>query len=297
MLIPHHWLGFILLAVLMSPACAVPLERRNVHYHMKLLNVNGLEVEKITSGAQEHLRISITSLAKEMGDGGVPTIDHSPHLLDMIPTFNPSAILYYGLEGGKHCSSSADKTTLVTCFGFVVSLPKDLDNLDLPVILFSAVISRTVDGNGLSSFQVFHQPLPAELTSEQLEKAKVLRDTVYSKFLVMFVPIHRWVILMAHGTRGDEAPDPVVKDAAAVLLRSRRRKAQKGTIPLQMERLRGGGTPVPKKEGDLEKAMEGLQIEKAPEKNRKRPLDHDVDKMQGLQFESGDKNGKKQKTR
>ncbi|KAF9071508.1 hypothetical protein BDP27DRAFT_1419071 [Rhodocollybia butyracea] len=211
MLLTHHWLGFILLAVLISPACAAPLERRNVHYHMTLVDINGLEVETIQIEAKDHLHISITSLAKEMGDGGVPTvIDHSPDLLDIDTSFSPTTMLYYRLKGGKHCSRSADKATLITCFGFVVSSPKDKDH---PAIMFGTVISCTVDEKG-HSFHVFHQPIPAGITGEQLKRARELEEDVYFDFLTKFVLIKQWVMWMDQG-KGNQAPDPVVKRAAA----------------------------------------------------------------------------------
>ncbi|KAF9026436.1 hypothetical protein BDP27DRAFT_1456642 [Rhodocollybia butyracea] len=93
----------------MSLACAAPLERRNVHYHMTSVDINGLEVKTIQIEAKDHLHISITSLAKEMGDGGVPTIHHSPDLLDIDTSFGPTTMLYYRLEGASTAAVAPTK--------------------------------------------------------------------------------------------------------------------------------------------------------------------------------------------
>ncbi|KAF9074082.1 hypothetical protein BDP27DRAFT_1416761 [Rhodocollybia butyracea] len=222
MFLTHHWLRFILLAVLMSPACAAPLERRDVKYKLKSLDKHG-DLVMIPMNAPYELNRCVIALATEMGDGNVQDIKHEGTMTSNA-VFDPSIMLYYKLMEGRYCRVP------YTCYGSVVTPPKDKNPQE---IMFGTIISHTViPRTKKPRYYVFHQPFPAGISGAQLKSAKELREELFFEFLTEFALVRPWLMRMAfleteHATLEESDSEVVIKAGNLV----RKKMDMKTTVP------------------------------------------------------------------
>ncbi|KAF9017499.1 hypothetical protein BDP27DRAFT_1440479 [Rhodocollybia butyracea] len=166
MLLTHHWLGFVLLAVLIFPACAAPpLARRDITLaHRRIEGFLGVpDVGINLKDGPGYKKITHLSLAM-----GLATAQ-------LIKT----EMLYFKLTGGNSCAK--------ICYGYVVSNSEG--NRDMTI---SALItSRDEQGQ----YRVVRKPLPD--SRKDTATWKQTRAQQHLKFLKEFVPTKRRVVAMA----------------------------------------------------------------------------------------------------
>ncbi|KAF9059216.1 hypothetical protein BDP27DRAFT_1453429 [Rhodocollybia butyracea] len=196
MFFTRHSLAFVFLAVLVSPACAIPtpkaLVRRDAAvrvYTVQSLAEDGIQLVKTPSKVQEDIRDFIIVIAPRF-DGGQPQK-------------GSSSMHRFQLKGGKFCDSKQHWT----CVAYVF-IPTEDELAQLPPhTMFGAVIARQViTGTKDHHYREFQFP--------QSPEAKELQDKSYLDFLTT-PSIEDWVENMAKPAHN---PSDTVKKAAAILL-------------------------------------------------------------------------------
>ncbi|KAF9073162.1 hypothetical protein BDP27DRAFT_1445098 [Rhodocollybia butyracea] len=179
MLRKHHWLCFILLAVLISPAWAVPTptpEPSKTKYSVTVREENNAKVEKIPPKAKR-INEFIIDMGEAMGDGNEPHNVKHWSLEDINMRFEISEMLYYELQGGKFCSK--------ICYGYIVTTDLGWRGL----VKTAAVIAQ--DPTHPCRFSVLHLPLPTRFLNDQFVIDH--QKDRYLEFLTVFAPIKDWM--------------------------------------------------------------------------------------------------------
>ncbi|KAF9071468.1 hypothetical protein BDP27DRAFT_1502150 [Rhodocollybia butyracea] len=233
MMFTHYSLGFVLLAVLISLACAVPLERRDTpesEYTVKPLNAYGQPVIITDDDVKTDIENSIFALAKKWTKTEI-TADLITHLHvegAEIASASKSSMLYYELKG--------DVLHDRVCYGYLVTPPKTQNPLEITfsaqVILDAAFLYDTAH-EAPPVGDVAHKAVPVVPVynvsrcvlsnihdEELLEISKGANNDTYKKFLERFTPIQRWVLAMAQ-IKGIPASDADSVTKAGNFLRHR----------------------------------------------------------------------------
>ncbi|KAF9072309.1 hypothetical protein BDP27DRAFT_1418215 [Rhodocollybia butyracea] len=160
MFFTRHSLGFnVLLAFLISPACAAPtLERREIQFIVQGFDVTGKPLGvPVPPEALKHITTSLKDI--DITGQGPP----NSHPIE----FDPSAVFYYGLHGGHLC----DLPRL--CYGLVVT--------DVTHGLIGSLVAGTIDNHDPVEFYQFHHP-----------SLKIARH-YYFPFMKEFAPVQKMV--------------------------------------------------------------------------------------------------------
>ncbi|KAF9071491.1 hypothetical protein BDP27DRAFT_1419057 [Rhodocollybia butyracea] len=164
MFFTRHSLAFVLLAVLVSSACAAPAPPLKPHV-ISYTSYTATLLHEDSPSAREQIKTSLAATAFRLGDSGPKKKI----------TFQKAK-----LEGGV-CNSAR------TCYAYAYIPTED----NPQKIMFGAVVIHDIAGH----FKSFHQPIPVEISGEQLKEAKKLREEVYHKFWEKFEPIQSWLPL------------------------------------------------------------------------------------------------------
>ncbi|KAF9071424.1 hypothetical protein BDP27DRAFT_1322112 [Rhodocollybia butyracea] len=191
MFFAHIWLGFILIAFLISPACAMPRPGPHaIEYEVSTYDKNG---------------------RAQMKDTGLKHIEYQyPPRSDI--QFDSSTVLYFRLRGGNFCDPPPPDPIRI-CYGYVVTSPA------LNIMFGSLVAAMR-----LSIVGEIHLPLPPSLHPETESQAKGILNQEYLSFLMEFEPVRDWVEYMHQCL--EETSDAVAKASNTVKQAMRLLKGQ-----------------------------------------------------------------------
>ncbi|KAF9071434.1 hypothetical protein BDP27DRAFT_1419010 [Rhodocollybia butyracea] len=195
MFFTRHSLGFVLLAFLISPACAMPtLERRDAtKYTVTVFDERGKLVSKVATEALQHIKASINAMGPSIKDPGPKNIvlaaGQTP---DAEMEFDPTIRIHYKLFGGKFCDFDEDGRE---CYAYVITSHY--------IMLGSVVAGK--DGHVVEEA---HNPLHDS-------HAQSILDREYLAFLTEFPLVEPWVLAMKE--RQTEA-SITVRNALGVLI-------------------------------------------------------------------------------
>ncbi|KAF9073153.1 hypothetical protein BDP27DRAFT_1417301 [Rhodocollybia butyracea] len=176
MLLPHHWLCFILFAALIFPACAAPTLQWS-QYTVTVVHKDGKEVEWVLPTVSAH----IISLINAMG----PELDHS-HLRNVQLSnvrggagkhIEMPGMAYFKLQGGKFCPKTRD------CWGYIATIDSVHDT-----IWVGAVVIHYSD----SDSYIVIDFIPPNHVDEDVENHR----KKYLEFLGTFTPVEKWAKAM-----------------------------------------------------------------------------------------------------
>ncbi|KAF9059213.1 hypothetical protein BDP27DRAFT_1431633 [Rhodocollybia butyracea] len=214
MFFTRHSLAFVLLAVLISPACAIPtpktLVRRTatlIDYSVQALAADGIQPVKATPEVEDHIKYFIVGIAPRMG--AEKSVD--PDLIGFDggqPQHGSSNTHRFLLEGGKSCEPNDHWT----CLAYVSIPTKDELHGLPPNTIFGAVIARQVVSTNEHHYREFQFP-------QSSPKAQELQDKSYLDFLTGTgsVKIEDWLEGLARPEAAHK-PSKVVQNAAAISL-------------------------------------------------------------------------------
>ncbi|KAF9073164.1 hypothetical protein BDP27DRAFT_1445099 [Rhodocollybia butyracea] len=175
MLLPHHWLGFALLAVLIFPAWTAPPppppEQSLIEYKVTVVNEDGVAKDKVPASVCARIRQLIIALGPELGDReGAEWKEIECVNLDAQGTMsndvNTAEMVYFEFSGGKSC------TERQKCHGYVVTIKVFREDSRVGAVLVQ---------KSLNSFIVFDRIL-ARSKQPSKEAIKIHRQK-YDEFL------------------------------------------------------------------------------------------------------------------
>ncbi|KAF9070389.1 hypothetical protein BDP27DRAFT_1420079 [Rhodocollybia butyracea] len=213
MLLTHHWLGIILLAVLISPACAAPTPAEPT-YKVTVLGADGLPVTVVSDQAWKRIEKFIHDMWKELGDSNPKEPIHFTNPLQVkgqvLEKFDKWEMLYIEVHGGGFCVNR--------CYAYIVS-PKTYDTVD------GSFITQILEHH----YVAVHRPPPPSPQFHSSTYSEIL-DGIHQIFWG-FTKIKGWRIPMCkkekkdgkfHYTAYKEKPatanDPDAVDGANVLM-------------------------------------------------------------------------------
>ncbi|KAF9071492.1 hypothetical protein BDP27DRAFT_1446367 [Rhodocollybia butyracea] len=218
MFFAHHSLGFVLLALLISPACAMPLGNPHT-YFVQVLDERGDKVQLTTNAAKEQVRTSISILAKKNEDGQVEP-EHIQLIAEgyNLKELDPSSMIFYKLTGHNFCTKmkrsygygyaitpTKDRSL---AFGGVVADAKDFD--------FGGVVSNTdllsdeqFEEHVGHAYEVYY--ILPDVPNHRAQEVMAHLGDAYYEFLTRFAPVKGWVVVM--GQIKEPHPSSILKKA------------------------------------------------------------------------------------
>ncbi|KAF9065113.1 hypothetical protein BDP27DRAFT_1450425 [Rhodocollybia butyracea] len=221
----HHWLGFVLLAVLIFPACAAPMQStvehsatvgqsitaehsatglRHAVYKVTAVDEKGNDVLKVSKGALVRIEGLIYALGEQLGDDesreGKVIIHHSVEDAEL-PELDKYKLSLFKLSGGKFCDGDH---AAAPCYGFVVTLSKGSQATT------GAIITQKSPETHRRYAEVV-KPLTDTQSSGKINGPKCW-DNWLREFLTELKPIMEWVKAMA--LYKDPGPSKIVEEAA-----------------------------------------------------------------------------------
>ncbi|KAF9060033.1 hypothetical protein BDP27DRAFT_1340233 [Rhodocollybia butyracea] len=222
MLITHHWLGFILLAVLVSPACAAPMQSTTaehsatvghsshstttvgqsitVKYKVTVLGEDGNALEKVPRLTGLRVEKIIRDIGKKLGDDPEHSEIHPQSLRDDTLVFNDWGMIYFQLEGAKFCVG--------ICYGYTVKASKRYPQL------VGGVVTQVTQGRCV----IVHKPLPKDRGSINIANFVAIQQrwqNEFLEFLKTLVLLGRWASCQVVKEGTQDAKDAYAALAAA----------------------------------------------------------------------------------
>ncbi|KAF9056831.1 hypothetical protein BDP27DRAFT_1433490 [Rhodocollybia butyracea] len=198
MLLTPHWLGFVLLAVFICPACAAPpLVRRSITYEVTVVSVHGHDIKEVPSIAHKRIMELLGVVTTQLRDGpGHKNIKHHSIAVGDTSAFNADSMFYFKLTGGNSCP--------VMCYGYVVPNYKGS----------TKIIGAVFTWDGEHQYGVVRKPMTdVQKASKDFTNT---RKRWHIWFLKNFGPIKRWVVAMAQYPAASEFEG--VKEAAHAII-------------------------------------------------------------------------------
>ncbi|KAF9073145.1 hypothetical protein BDP27DRAFT_1417295 [Rhodocollybia butyracea] len=209
MLLPHRWLGFALLAVLISFACAAPASPppppppTQISYMVKVFNEDGTKATTVPythPSVEVRIQNLLSELGKDLG-GGKPFTRDYDFTVDRHTTGKTTDMVYFELQGGPETQKS---------YGYVVSVNSVAEGKTPRLMQVGAIVTR----HSVGSFTVVDY-IPRGYTLSNIAKGHH-RDA-FDKFLE-FELVKEWAKeLKAEGPgvkmseqlrRPEPAPEP-----------------------------------------------------------------------------------------
>ncbi|KAF9068390.1 hypothetical protein BDP27DRAFT_1421927 [Rhodocollybia butyracea] len=197
MLLPHNWLAFVPLAVLILPVCAAPtppapaasLEpepKSPTRYKVTIVDMDGDKDEKPVPSSTHTL---IKNLIFDMGEGLKD--GKGAKGKEVIPQYKvteakepaKTITVYFKLSGGNFCPETQK------CYGYLV--------VTMGTLKTNMVVGAVITKTGENSFAVVDRIPVREI---RYMASKYIHQLEYYKFLIMFAPIKEWAKAMAEGT-------------------------------------------------------------------------------------------------
>ncbi|KAF9071495.1 hypothetical protein BDP27DRAFT_1446368 [Rhodocollybia butyracea] len=236
MLFIHYYsLGFILLALLVSPICAAPTPTPTPigpygdTYIVQVLDRNGYEVQVPTT-AQNRIKISISTMATQrwriaFEDNIIPVKPEHIQLIARGRHIEPglSDMLYYNLTGVNFCTNM----TQFQGYGYGYAVTSSKEGIPHDIVFGGAVSDAKNFDFSLSAeeqkkhvkheYTVYYAiALPQPSAHRMSDKIYDFADEAAIEFFEKFARLSGWVMVMAR-IKNPEPPIPITD--AAVLFR------------------------------------------------------------------------------
>ncbi|KAF9068389.1 hypothetical protein BDP27DRAFT_1448426 [Rhodocollybia butyracea] len=181
MLLPHHWLVFALLTVLVFPVCAAPVSPARPGLRKPSRIKNQTRIKKLIYNVGEGLNDGKGSGGKEVE---FTEPDSEEHAVDSEPDGN-TKLAYFEFSGSRSDSTPATQKW----YGYVVVTK----GYSTTIMTVGAVITRT----GENSYTVVDQLPPSQY---KYPAAQFTHQLKYYEFLKTFRLIKDWANAMAKDT-------------------------------------------------------------------------------------------------